>query len=159
MMNQFEDAIYLQDHITACPYLHDRVATLRMANGFLAASQYRELLDLGYRRSGMLVYRPDCQTCNECQIIRVPVETFKRSKEQRRVWKRGQEIFRTQLQPPSFTQEKFALYHKYLRGQHGTFKPQESPEDYEHFLVQSCLGGGTFEMQVLVEDKIGRAHV
>lgn len=148
-----ESLIHLGDLPEQCPYLPDRIARLRFGDGFLGAGLYRLLLDAGYRRSGHLFYRPVCIGCNECKVIRVPVDSFRMSKEQRRIWNRGNRVFRAGLYAPAYSQEKAALYQRYLQYQHpeGPEDPGASPETagerYQRFLVDTCLGNKTIEVQ------------
>ena len=81
-------------------------------------------------------------------MLRVPVDTFRRNKEQRRVWRRGQEVFTVRVCPPAYTGEKAALYTRYLAAQHGTRREEIEPGQYKRFLVDTCLGGNTFELQL-----------
>lgn len=146
-----EDLVHLADLPEECPYLKDRVSTLRFADGRLGAAVYRVLLDRGYRRNGNLLYRPVCRGCNACKVIRVPVDTFRRSREQRRVWNRCQGQFDVRIGAPEFTLEKSRLYTRYLAFQHGeeSGKSEEAmARQYQDFLVGSCLGAHTIELQV-----------
>ena len=43
-----------------------------------------KLSDLGYRRSGAHLYRPDCDSCQACISCRIPVDKFKFDRKQRR---------------------------------------------------------------------------
>ena len=68
-----------------CSYLPGRSSTSR---GFLVGQMpgeiYHRFMDAGFRRSGKLVYQPVCAGCRACVPLRVPVETFRASKSQRR---------------------------------------------------------------------------
>lgn len=150
-LSQLEDFIHIGDVTEACPYLEHRVSTLRFANGLLGAAHYRQLLDRGYRRNGIYMYRPECAICRECKILRVPLDTFRMNKEQRRVWRKGQRHFSLHIAPPVYAVEKADLYARYLRHQHATQRTQMDPREYERFLVDTCLGGNTFELQLRVE--------
>lgn len=155
-----ESLMHLGDMPEQCPYLPDRIARLRFGDGFLGAGLYRLLLDAGYRRSGHLLYRPVCIGCNECKVIRVPIASFRPSKEQRRIWNRGNRVFRAGLHAPSYSPEKAALYQRYLRYQHpeGPEEAENSPEGaherYQRFLVDSCLGNKTIEVQFHAGDHL-----
>lgn len=148
-----EELCHLGEQTEPCSYLKDRVSTLRFVNGFVAGGFYRGLLDRGYRRSGMHLYRPACSFCQECEVIRVPVPGFRRSKGQRQVWNRGQRFFETLLQPPECTEEKLEVYRRYLAYQHGHVEDAEA-ERYTAFLVESCLGAGTVELQLRVSGRL-----
>jgi len=130
-----------------CPYLPGRESRYRFMDGRFAGRAYRALLDHGYRRSGLLIYRPVCEGCRECQVIRVPVATFRRTKEQRRVWNRGVKLFQPKIAAPVYTPEKAALYERYLREHHEDLRDEVTEERYSQFLVGSCLEE-TFELQL-----------
>jgi arginine-tRNA-protein transferase len=144
---QAEEPFFLAHTTQACPYLPDRVATLAFGDGHLAADRYRELLDQGYRRNGRFVYRPVCTACNACEVLRVPVAAFQPSRSQRRVWKRCHGRFQVQAVPPAHSQERVQLYGRYLEGQHRDPEAEENATHYEGFLVDTCLGDHTFELQ------------
>jgi len=144
----------LGESIDACPYLPDKVATLHFLYGPIAGLRYRSLLDKGFRRSGKFIYRPRCAHCNECKVLRVPVESFRPSREQRRVLRRGRERFTIRIAEPSFSPEKGAMYERYLHFQH---KSRDTPIDvdqYEQFLVHSCPGIHTQELQLWAGDEL-----
>lgn len=149
-----ETWMHLADAPEPCPYLRDRVATLRFVDGFAAAPLYRALLDQGYRRSGCYAYRPVCHGCDECQPLRVPVQDFRMSKDQRRVWRRGQDLFDARIESPSYSQEKLAIYRRYLRFQHHDLETKVDEARYRSFLVETCLGGQTMEVQFYVEGRL-----
>lgn len=149
-----EDLIYLGETTEACPYLADKVSTLRFGNGLIAGGQYRELLDKGYRRNGMYLYRPVCRMCKECKVLRVPVEQFVMNKEQRRVWRRGQQAFTVHVAKPEYTDEKADVYARYLRQQHLDQTTEIDRDRYQRFLVHTCLGGRTLELQFYAGDQL-----
>lgn len=103
----------------ACPYLPGRMARQR---GFRVAGMpgelYHELMDRGFRRNGDVFYAMVCDDCRLCVPMRVPVATFAPSKSQRRALRKNEDVT-VQVGPPTFTPEKFALYRRYLAGQHG----------------------------------------
>lgn len=101
----------------------------------LGAELLNQLHINGFRRSGRLVYRPQCPSCNACWSARVINSEFSPGKSQRRVLKRNQDIsFR--WTDPQFTQEHYHLYQKYINGRHagGDMHPA-SEEQYKDFLI------------------------
>ena len=125
-------------HYPARNYLPPRQATDEAYWAWtLQPSRYQQLMDLGFRRSGLVVYRPRCEGCNACQPMRVPVAEFRPSKSQRRVLKRNIDV-KMELSEPRLTPEKVDLYQRYLAAQHqGT--PQDGGEaSMRDFLYTSC---------------------
>jgi arginine-tRNA-protein transferase len=82
-----------------------------------AAESYQALIDQGYRRSGDHLYKPVCLSCNACIPCRVDTSRFSLSRSQKRCWKRNADL-QVELQPASFSDERFALYRKYLNSRH-----------------------------------------
>lgn len=119
-----------------CPYLPDRfeedVFTFDVA---VSPPVYLRLMERGFRRSGMVIYRPECDGCRECVSIRVPVEGFVASRSQRRVLRRNADI-RVETGPPVCTDEKWRIFVEYLRFQHDG-SMSDDREDFERFLYLS----------------------
>ncbi len=105
-----------------CNYLQDRQQHLYyFTKKNLTSKEYRNLLDQGFRRAGKYVYRPFCNFCSECQIIRVPVHYFKKSKSQKRVWNTLHKLgFDFKITKPFFSLEKLIIYLKYLKIVHNS---------------------------------------
>lgn len=96
---------------------------------------YQVLMDSGFRRSGRVVYRPVCDGCRECVPLRVPVESFRPSRSQRRVLRRNPDLC-VEIGPPACSEEKWRLYVDYLRYQHdGTMS--EGFEGFREYLYGS----------------------
>jgi arginyl-tRNA--protein-N-Asp/Glu arginylyltransferase len=94
----------------------------------------------GFRRSGKLVYRPQCPTCNACHSSRIINAEFHASKNQKKALKRNQDL-RLQWVKPEFKEEHYLLYEQYIaqRHQDGEMFPA-SREQYQGFLI---AGHGT----------------
>lgn len=122
----------------SCSYLPDEQATTL----FLDPSQpmnvqlYAELSDLGFRRSGDHLYRPHCQSCNACVPARIPVADFSPNRQQRKAWRRNADL-QVQRVRPSFREEYYALYVRYIEQRHadGDMYPP-SREQFSTFLVR-----------------------
>ncbi len=119
-----------------CPYLPDQSAQQEVfLTRRLDPEDYHMLMQMGWRRSGSLFYRPCCPSCDACTPIRVRTDAFRRSRSQRRVWRRNPDV-RVSVAAPELTQEKHDLYVRYLRYQHdGTMG--ESLKDLHRFLYAS----------------------
>jgi leucyl-tRNA---protein transferase len=124
-----------------CPYLKSQVAylPLRLPSRPLTRDELARRLDLGDRRQGVLLYRPECRDCQACEAIRVDAEAFRPDKTQRRIFRRGETLFRTVIGAPTLTLEKVELYnrHKIERGL--LLGPDLlDPFGYEQFLIETC---------------------
>lgn len=101
---------------TECPYLPGQ--TFRSRYRFLdeehagEAEAYRHAMDLGWRRSGPLVYQPQCETCTACEVIRINVDEFTPRKDQKRCRKRNTDLS-VQICESLPSKEGFALYQRY----------------------------------------------
>ena len=75
-------------------------------------------LSKGYRRLGRIFYRNVCGQCSACLPLRVEIESFKVSRSQERTLKQNRDV-RIEIASTALTDEKIALYRKYLSGKHG----------------------------------------
>jgi leucyl-tRNA---protein transferase len=134
-----------------CPYLPGQVAQeeLFVAKNF-PAELYHDFMDHGFRRSGVLFYRPVCDTCCECKPLRVPALTYTSSKSQRRVFRKNQDLS-IKIGRPRYNKTKQQIYEKYLSAQHEDYS-------YDHlytmrkFLYRSPLN--SFEFKYFIMDRL-----
>ncbi len=171
-------------HNGICSYLYDRYESLYFFFGNnIKNDEYKKLLDDGFRRYGSFVYKPYCIQCLECQIIRIPVNLFQKSKSQKRIWKKLNPIINYKITKPMFTIEKLKLYLKYLYYIHPdsysneiesneplerVFYKIDNPhceeninfierlkKDYNKFFVETCLEEEfTKELQLYIKDEL-----
>ena len=89
----------------------------------------------GFRRSGRLLYRPDCPSCSACIPVRLRVADFTPSRSQRRIINKNTDI-ELQIQAPSDSDELFRLFEQYINTHHadGDMYPP-SRRQYRDFLV------------------------
>ena len=137
----------------ACGYLPDRRARTR---AFYAREMspeiYHKLMDAGFRRSGRIVYQPACRGCRDCIQIRIPVETFRPSKSQRRCRRRNQNL-RITIGEPVPDDEAYELYVSYLREWFGRDSMNDIGRDsFEAFLYDSPVA----TIEVRYRDESGR---
>ncbi|HBQ01161.1 MAG TPA: arginyltransferase [Gammaproteobacteria bacterium] len=93
-----------------------------------------KLSDLGYRRSGAHLYRPDCDFCQACISCRVPVAEFQFNRSQRRILRRNESL--RMVEKSDLTDEfAYGLYQRYINQRHldGDMFPA-SLEQYEAFI-------------------------
>jgi arginine-tRNA-protein transferase len=122
-----------------CSYLPARSAISVFADpdARLSMPLYNQLAEYGFRRSGNDLYVPACPGCSECVPVRIPVEQFRPSRNQRRVWRDNRDLSWDVLKPEDAL-SLFPLYRDYLQQRHpngGMDDPSE--EDYLRFLTSS----------------------
>src|SRR5260370_7147137 len=96
---------------STCGYLPDRHWSLQyemVAN--LAAVEYAERLEQGWRRFGGMLFRPQCPFCRACQSLRVVVEKFRPNRSQCRALKANQADIDVRIGPPTVSHETLLLY-------------------------------------------------
>lgn len=101
----------------------------------LTAEDYQALMDAGFRRSGIAVYRTACESCRECVPIRVPVAAFRPSRSQRRAWRRNQDVT-VQSGKPHASEEKYRIFAAYQREHHES-DTVDSYSQFRDFLYRS----------------------
>jgi len=151
-LEYLEAHLYLGHLRGSCSYLPGRESNLLFLEGMGIGAGYRFLLDQGYRRHGFHLYRPDCDSCRQCHVLRIPVSTFAASKSQSRIYRKGQGIFRAETGSPCYTRAKADLYEKYLQTQHGTAEEIDEGR-YSDFFVSSCLST-TEELRLFAGDTL-----
>ena len=96
---------------------------------------YRQLSELGFRRSGEHLYRPHCAQCRACVPARIPAADFVPNKQQLRIHKRNRDLQVT-TRRPVMNEEIYQLYSRYIIARHSDgdmFPP--SREQFQSFLV------------------------
>lgn len=129
------------DRPSRCPYLPEQVARLpmRLPMRPLTPLELSRRLADGDRRQGLLLYRPACPRCHACEAIRVDVAQFASTRTQRRIFRRGNAILRTEVCPPRVSPERVDLYNRHKRERDLTIgNDLLDAVGYEQFLVDSC---------------------
>lgn len=95
---------------------------------------YGKLLQRGFRRSGKLVYRPQCEACQQCLSVRIPVAQVQLRRRHQRILRRNAQV-ELVSRPARFEQEHFQLYRAYTASRHaGGSMAESTPEQYLDFL-------------------------
>jgi arginine-tRNA-protein transferase len=134
----------LQFYLTApypCSYVVEREARSQVVtpNELVDDAVYSQLIQLGFRRSGLYTYRPQCDQCQACVPVRLVVDDFKPNRAQRRAWSRNQHL-EADLLEQIFDQAHYDLYRRYQVSRHpGGGMDQDGEEQYRQFLLQSGL--------------------
>ena len=149
-----EQIVY--EGIDACSYLpQERMRTpLRYQFDNFTPWAFDDSLSGGDRRVGRMVYRTECPSCKACEPIRIPVQQFSRSKSQRRIFNKNQDL-RVMMSPAKFSSERLALFnrHKLERGLSNNERPYRR-DQYERWLIESCTDTREFQYY-LNDDLIG----
>ncbi|MES9879490.1 MAG: arginyltransferase [Sedimenticola sp.] len=120
-----------------CSYLPEREAKTLFIDPDAAKNSelYGMLIDIGFRRSGDMIYRPKCDQCDACRSIRIPVKDFQPRRIQRRIWRKIEADIEVIEQPATFNPQHFELFRNYINTRHGDGEMADTSEEgYIRFL-------------------------
>ena len=125
-----------------CSYLATEKARMQVLDPQATADTtiYAKLIEQGFRRSGLSIYRPACAHCQRCLPLRVPVDRFTPNRSQRRAIQQHAAL-QVRLLPLVFQPEHYALYQQYQQQRHADCVADNAPEngeqEYRDFILAS----------------------
>ena len=151
-MSRREQVVH--DEPEPCPYRDGQQARMPLRWQFqrVDSEAFDRSLAEGDRRVGRMLYRAECAECKGCEPIRIPVDTFRPTRSQRRVWKRNQDAS-IETGPATFSEEKLALYNRH-KAERGLARNESvmTRRGYEGWFVHSCTR--TLEMRYRVDGRL-----
>lgn len=137
-------------HLSApakCSYLEGKqsISQIIVPPNEINELYYASLLRQGFRRSGILVYRPHCGSCQACMSIRVDVQKFDFSKRFKRIINKNRHLQCRQL-PLRWEEEHFELYRRYQTTRHQEQVDElQMRKDYKEFILNSYVDSTLLE--------------
>tara|TARA_R110000824_G_scaffold288508_2_gene476570 strand:- start:140550 stop:141254 length:705 start_codon:yes stop_codon:yes gene_type:complete len=121
----------------SCSYLPDKKAkTLFVDPEFIISREFHTRLnEIGFRRSGSHLYRPNCESCEQCIPCRVLVNEFEPGRRFMRVLKKNRDLKITPVESIA-ADEYFFLYESYINARHSDGDMYPAARDqYKSFLL------------------------
>jgi arginine-tRNA-protein transferase len=99
---------------TPCGYLPNELWSLEYEYvGSLSRGEYLVRMLEGWRRFGLMLFRPACAECKCCRPVRISADRFRPDRSQRRCRKQNESDLTLVIGKPSVTRLKLNLYDRY----------------------------------------------
>jgi len=137
-----------------CSYLADRAASLPLTlpSRLVTLEEFDSALASGVRRSGVFLYYTDCYQCSACEPSRIDVNKFIWRDSFKRVLKRGDRTLGMRVARPTLDDQRLTMFNRHREQRSlGPIDSSYRSEDYESFLVESCLAE-TFELSFWLDE-------
>lgn len=132
----------------SCPYIPSNTAHHYTTESNLSLNPhlYSQLINMGFRRAGDRIHKPNCTSCQQCVSLRIPVSEFTANRSQRRILNKNTNLSVTVVNHPDYTQY-FSLYYKYISQRHPeTESMQEVQDTFDNFFFSAW--SDTFSIEI-----------
>jgi arginine-tRNA-protein transferase len=137
--------------LAECPYgIQDRAIYHQAILGRINDRLMGEFLAQGYRRNGNCMYNMRCPDCSSCVPIRIRPERFQPNRNQRRVWKKNQDVS-VEIAPLTMSRENLNLLQRFLSSRFPEGKSR-AESYYAGFFITSI--SRCFEIHYKVEGQL-----
>jgi arginine-tRNA-protein transferase len=100
----------------------------------ISRREYLQRMTEGWRRFGVMLFRPRCPACTACRSLRVLAGQFRPDRSQRRVRAANAGTVRLHIGRPAVTRPKLDLYDRYHAFQSSTKGwPEHAPKDAREY--------------------------
>jgi leucyl-tRNA---protein transferase len=139
----------------ACSYLDGQEATTLFIDPQAKVDHglYSHLSDLGFRRSGDHIYRPRCQTCKACIPVRIPVQRFKPTRQQKRCWAHNQDL-QVKIVNSLNLRLYYPLYARYISQRHADGDMYPPSEDQLINFLKPAVEQSTDYLEFWLQDEL-----
>ena len=98
-----------------------------------------KLSELGYRRSGSHLYRPDCEICHACTSCRIPANLFHVTRAHRKLINKNSDLYIVEKNDLT-CEQSYKLYERYINIRHydGDMYPA-TREQFEAFIKTKTI--------------------
>jgi len=142
---------YFVNTVAECPYGQKEKAIYHQAIlGQIGEPAMEELLACGYRRNGNCMYNMRCPNCSLCVPIRIRPELFRPNRNQRRVWKKNQDVS-VEVAPLTMSRENLALLQRFLSTRFPAGK-SSAESYYSGFFITTI--SRCFEIRYTLKDQL-----